>query len=67
MWKIFGGVVVGVFVGAMAVEVLNRRRPELLERVRDRARRTAQGAMEAFQDGYSRPKKIKAVEETAES
>ena len=64
MWKIIGGVVVGVFVGALTVEVLNRRRPELLERVRDRARRTARGAIEAFQEGYRRPKKLKAVEET---
>ena len=61
MWKIVGGVVVGVFVGAMAFEILSRRRPELLQGIRDRASKTAQAAVSAFRDGYSRPaKKIKA-------
>jgi uncharacterized membrane-anchored protein YhcB (DUF1043 family) len=66
MWKIIGGVVVGVFVGAVAVEILNRRRPQLLQNVRDRASRTTRAAIDAFQEGYQRrtPKKIKAVEAT---
>lgn len=66
MWKIIGGVVVGVFVGAVAVEVLTRYRPNLLQSVRDRAQRTTRAAIDAFQDGYRKqPKKKIAGEQPA--
>ena len=38
MLKFFGGVVVGVFVGALAVEIIERTSPAILDKVRDRAR-----------------------------
>jgi hypothetical protein len=39
MGKFVTGVVLGVFVGALAVEVLERTYPELRERIRGAARR----------------------------
>jgi NhaP-type Na+/H+ or K+/H+ antiporter len=64
MWKILGGVVVGVFVGAVAVEIINRVRPNLLTDVRERAARTTRAAIDAFHEGYQRkPKKLVPVTE----
>jgi len=48
MFKIFSGVVVGIFVGAFVCEVLARRHPELLEGIRARARRSAEAAADAL-------------------
>ncbi len=42
MTKFFGGIVVGVFLGALTLEVLGRTHPELLEKVERRARRAAE-------------------------
>lgn len=42
MTKFLGGVVVGVFLGALTLEVLARTHPELLERIERRARRAAE-------------------------
>ncbi len=42
MIKFIGGVAVGVFVGALTVEVLGRTHPEVLEKVEERARRAAE-------------------------
>ncbi len=39
MFKFIGGIVVGVFVGALAIEVLERSRPELMAKVREKANR----------------------------
>lgn len=52
MLKIMGGVVIGVFVGAVAFEVLRRRRPGLIERIENRAEKTAQSFLDAFNDGF---------------
>ena len=41
MWKILGGVIVGVFVGAFALEILNRKRPELVRDIEKRAENAA--------------------------
>jgi len=38
MIKFFGGLVVGVFVGALAVELLERGNPALVDKVREKAR-----------------------------
>ena len=54
MWKIFGGVVIGVFVGAFAVEVVKRARPELLQRVEQKARLAGDALFTAFQSGLDR-------------
>jgi len=54
MWKLLGGVLVGVFLGALAVEVLKRTRPDLLSSVEDRARDAADALSFAFRDRASR-------------
>ncbi len=51
MFKIFTGVFVGMFVGAFVCEVLARRHPELLEGIRERARRSAAAAADALDRG----------------
>ena len=53
MWKILGGVLVGVFLGALAVEVLKRTRPELLASVEESAKAAASAISSAFQRGYA--------------
>jgi len=47
MLKLLGGVVVGVFVGAMVFEILHRRNPNLLRGIEEKARRTARAAADA--------------------
>jgi NhaP-type Na+/H+ or K+/H+ antiporter len=53
MWKILGGVLVGVFLGALVVEVLKRTRPELLAGVEESAKAAASAITGAFQRGYT--------------
>ncbi len=55
MVKILGGVLVGVFVGAFAVEVIRRMRPEILASVGQRAKDSADAIFSAFRNGYDRP------------
>jgi hypothetical protein len=52
MSKCMLSVIAGVFIGAFALELLNRRRPGLLAAVRDRAARAAGDFRRAFGDGY---------------
>jgi hypothetical protein len=55
MMKVFGGVLIGVFVGAFAVEVFRRLRPEILASVGNKARDSADAIFSAFRNGYDRP------------
>ncbi len=55
MMKILGGVLVGAFVGAFAVEVIRRLRPEILASVGQKARSSADAVVSAFRNGYDRP------------
>ncbi len=41
MIKFMTGIIVGVFVGAMIIEVLERTRPQILHTVQDKARDAA--------------------------
>ena len=41
MIKFVGGIVVGVFMGALVLEVIGRTRPALLKKVQDQARGAA--------------------------
>ena len=52
MLKILTGVLMGVFLGGLVFEILNRRAPHLLRRVEDKARRTVRAAADAFDEGY---------------
>ena len=58
MFKFVGGVVIGVFFGALALEVIARTRPGVLEKVEEVARRKAQSVSD-FMGG--------SFEESAES
>jgi len=46
--KVFGGVVLGVFVGAVAFELLKKKSPDLLQNIE----RKAEEFVEAFKEGY---------------
>ena len=35
MWKVLGGVFLGVFMGALVYEIVDRENPELFQKVRD--------------------------------
>ena len=52
MSKILLGAMLGVFVGAVLVEILNRTNPGLTKRVEERAKRTVAGFADAFKEGY---------------
>jgi len=54
MWKLLGGVIVGVFLGALAVEVLKRTRPDFLAHVEERARDAADALSFAFRERAAR-------------
>lgn len=52
MFKMMGGVFIGVFLGAFLMEVLSRRSPHILKDVEAKAKRTARAAADAFSEGY---------------
>ncbi len=52
MLKILGGVVIGVFVGAVAFEILSRKSPNLIKSIEEKAEKTAQSFMQAFNEGF---------------
>ena len=54
MLKVIGGVVVGVFIGAIAVEILNRKMPGLIRHIEDKAEETANAIFSSFKQGYQR-------------
>ncbi|MBW2622473.1 MAG: hypothetical protein JRD68_06170 [Deltaproteobacteria bacterium] len=51
MEKILAGVIVGIFVGALAVEILNRKKPELTKEIEKKAKNTVDAFVAAFKDG----------------
>ena len=53
MFKFVGGIVFGVFVGALALEVIGRTRPQIIEKVQNAARKKAR-SMDNFMDGDQR-------------
>jgi len=53
MIKILGGVVIGVFVGAFAVELLRRTRPELIDDIERKARDTVDSILSAYESARS--------------
>lgn len=52
MFKSLGFLVGGIFVGAVAMEVLRKTFPKALDTAYDRTREIASGAKDAFQRGY---------------
>ena len=52
MEKILAGVVVGIFVGALAVEVINRTEPELTRKIGQKAKNCMGALATAFKEGF---------------
>lgn len=52
MGKILVGVAVGVFVGAMVAEIIQKTNPEWLRKLKARIANSAKAAKEAFVEGY---------------
>ncbi len=52
MLKMIGGVVAGIFLGAMVVEITRRLKPGMLREVEQLAKKTKDSFAEAFRSGY---------------
>lgn len=52
MEKVIIGAVVGIFVGAFTVEILNRKSPNTVKNIEDKASKFAAAIAKAFDDGY---------------
>lgn len=52
MFKIIGGVIAGVFFGALMLEILRRRRPEVVESIEDRARSVSDRIFDNLRESY---------------
>ena len=52
MQKILIGVGLGIFIGALAVEILNRKNPELTRKIEQKAKDTVDAFAAAFKDGF---------------
>jgi hypothetical protein len=52
MFKIIGGVIVGVFVGTMVMEILRRRRPEMVIAIEKKAKQMTDKLFEGLREGY---------------
>jgi len=51
MFKILGGVVLGIFVGALVLEVMRRRRPDIVEAIEKKAKDFTQNLLAGIGDG----------------
>ena len=51
MIKLLSGVFIGVFLGALAFEIISRSKPGLIKSIEDKARDTARAAADAFHEG----------------
>ncbi len=52
MFKVIGGVIVGVFLGALMLEVLSRRRPEVVEAIERKAKKVTDRLFESMREAY---------------
>ncbi len=52
MGKILGTVVAGIFIGAVAVEILNRTKPDLTRKLEEKAKNTVNTFVTAFKEGW---------------
>jgi len=53
--KTLGVLIAGVFVGAVAVEILNKKKPELIKKIRDKANKTVEAigkSITAMKDSF---------------
>lgn len=66
--KSLGLLIVGVFVGAVAVEILNKKKPELIKKIRDKASKTVEATgksitamKDSFMEGFTETVKPKTT------
>jgi gas vesicle protein len=52
MQKVLIGVGVGIFIGALTVEILNRKKPELTRKIEQKAKNTVDAFATAFKEGF---------------
>lgn len=52
------GFVVGVFLGAFAVEIVRRKSPKAVMKLEARATKAAESVCRAFREGYARPAEL---------
>ncbi len=52
MVKTMIGIIAGVFVGALAVEILNSTNPELTKRLEEKAKKVADTFVTGFKEGW---------------
>jgi hypothetical protein len=52
MFKIIGGVIVGVFIGALVLEILKRHQPDLLEGIEKKAKKASDKLFESLRESY---------------
>jgi len=57
MLKVAAGILVGMVAAAAVVEIVSRRNPRVVKDVEGRMRRTARRAVDAFKEGYARPRR----------
>jgi hypothetical protein len=55
MFKILGGVFIGIFVGALTFEILCRKSPQLIRQIEKAAENSAHSFFKAFEEGYRPP------------
>jgi isocitrate dehydrogenase kinase/phosphatase len=53
MIKSIGALLGGIFIGAVAMEIVRRKYPNAFDKVYGGAREVASGAKEAFEQGYA--------------
>ncbi len=53
MFKVLGGVVLGIFVGAFLLEVMRRRRPDIVEAIEMKAKDFTQNLLAGIGDGQN--------------
>jgi len=52
MFKVIGGVVVGVFLGAMVLEILKRQRPDFIETIEKKAKTVSDKLFNNMRETY---------------
>ena len=52
MFKVIGGVVVGVFLGAMVLEILKRQKPDLIENIEKKAKKVSDKLFNNMRETY---------------
>ena len=66
--KTLGLLLIGVFIGAVTVEILNKRKPKLMKKVRDQANKAVEATEKsvtsvknAFVEGFTETAKLKSA------